>query len=169
MHPGSGALVDTRALCRDPNWQVRVSIYYEALPLAPMPTGVQLAYIERIKRGPKKTVFKIFYPKIVSIKDIPMWEWPAIHEMAAVPVAIINFLEPTLYRSLHEAMPEFPCGICGLREQEKYDVCESCNKILCHYMGKCIEYWPKVHKMKLRGQLVRKLRRIKIDAYPKNK
>lgn len=165
---GEGALVDTRAFCRDPNWQIRASIYYEALPLTPHPQGVQVAYIEKIRRG-DKSVLKLFYPKIDSLKEIPMWEWPVIREMAAIPISIVNFLEPTLYRSLYEAMPEHPCAICGVRDQEKYDVCIPCNRILCHFMGKCIKKWPNIQKMKIRNQLVKKLRKIKLDAYPKNK
>tara|TARA_Y100000034_G_scaffold103692_1_gene129557 strand:+ start:29314 stop:29841 length:528 start_codon:yes stop_codon:yes gene_type:complete len=168
LAPGEAAIIDARAVCRDPNWQIRVSIFYDAYPITPLRTGITLAYLEKIQRGPNKTVLKLFYPKIASMKDIPMWEWPAVHEACACPVAIVNFLEPTLYRSLHEAMPEFPCRICGLREQDKYDICEPCNRILSHYMGICINSYPKIHKMKLREQLVKRLAKVKMDEYPKN-
>ena len=167
MPIGEGALVDTRAICRDPNWQVRVCMHYDALPLRPLPTGIKVAYVERIRRG-EKTILKIFHPKIDSMKDIPMWDWPAVTEMSAMPVAIVNFLEPTEFRTLHECMPEFPCRICKLRDQEKHDVCAQCNRILSYFIGKCSKELPKIPIMKIREQLVVKLGEVKIDEYPKN-
>ena len=165
---GEGALVDTRAICRDPNWQIRVCIHYDALPLSPLPTGVQVAYIERIRRPGNKTVLKIFHPKIENMKDIPQWEWPAVHEMSAVPISVVNFLEPSMFRTLHECMPEFPCRICKVRDQEKHDVCAPCNRILSHFIGKCCKQFPKIHIMKIREQLVVRLGKIKINEYPKS-
>jgi len=166
---GEGALVDIRAVCRDPSWQVRVCIHYDALPMRPLPTGVKIAYIERIKRVGNKSILKIFHPKIESMKEIPMWDWPAINENSAVPVSIISFLEPTLFRTLYECMPEFPCRICKVRDQEKHDVCGVCNKILSHFLGKMRKEFPSLPIMKLREQLVKRLGKIKINEYPKSK
>lgn len=164
---GEGALIDARAICRDPGWQIRVCVHYDAMPLLPLPTGIKLCYIEKIRRG-KNTIFKLFYPKIESMNQIPMWEWPAVKEMSAEPVAIVSFLEPTNFRSLHESMPEFPCRICSYKEQEKHDVCYGCNKILCHYMGKCLRRWPRISPMKIREQLIQRLRKVKINEHPKD-
>lgn len=164
---GEGALVDTRSICRDPNWQIRVSTLYDAMPLMPIPTGIQIAYIEKIRRQ-DKNIFKIFYPER-DMKKIPLMEWPSIYEINAVPIAIVNWLDPTPERKLCECLPEFPCRICKLREQEKHDVCIFCNRILCHFMGKSLEKIPNCHKMIVREHLIKKLAKVKINAYYKNK
>lgn len=160
LRVGEGALIDTRAVCRDPDWHVRVSMLYDALPLAPLPPGISVAYLEKIKKRAHEPIFKIFYPKIENFKEIPMWEWPAIYTSDAVKISIINFLEETVFRSISEAMPEFPCRICKFAEQEKHDVCTECDRILRYFMGKCRKLFPDVHKMKIREQLIKRLSEI---------
>jgi len=164
---GEGALVDIRAISLDPDWQCRISLLYDALPLKPLPTGIAIAYVEKIRRN-KDVIFKVFYPKVEKMKDIPIWEWVLIYQMNSAKISVLNWLEPTLFRKLHESMPEFPCRICNAREIEKFDVCFQCNKFLSYYMGKCLDKYPNIGTMKIREQIIIKLKKIKINEPIKN-
>jgi len=161
---GEAALVDIRAICRDPEGKVRISLFYEAIPLEGRPpTGIVFAYLERWLKN-EKSFYKLYYPEVMeSIKEIPLLEWPDLHQLNAVPVSVIVPLERTKYKSILESLPEFPCRICKFRDQEKNDICTECNRIMRYYMGICIKKYPKIPKRILRETLIKKLGNVKYE------